>query len=281
MEWSRQQIVDLIAMCQGEDCLWNVRSKEYKNTVKKHDALAKIAAAFGTDKESVEKKIRSLVVAYRREKSKIIASRPSGSGADSAYDSNWFGCRLLQFLDDVHEPKGTRDTVENESQVSERKKFDFQVFVHSPEGTNEDEEVAAGPSSPPPPKIRRMMGEKKDMQQHFKIASQLLTKVLQKQEDKDDECSAYGQYVASVLRKLLELERAKTMALLNDVLMKQHVAYLESEQSKSGMNVAGPSSSSSSSSSSNNSPVTFTSYEDSDNAVEEVVFDELCNVIEK
>ncbi|XP_049937805.1 uncharacterized protein LOC126412324 [Schistocerca serialis cubense] len=169
MEWSRQQIVDLIAMYQGEDCLWNVRSKDYKNTVKKHDALVKIATAFGTDKRSVEKKIRSLVVAYRREKRKIIASRPSGSGADTAYDSNWFGYRLLQFLDDVHEPKETTDTVENE------------VFVHSPEGTNEDEEVAAGPSSPPPPKIRWMMGEKKDMQQPFKIASQLLTKVLQKQ----------------------------------------------------------------------------------------------------
>ncbi|XP_047098149.1 uncharacterized protein LOC124798679 [Schistocerca piceifrons] len=265
MEWSRQQIVDLIAMYQEEDCLWNVRSKDYKNTLKKHDALAKIATAFSTDKGSVEKKIRSLVVAYRREKRKIIASRPSGSGADTAYDSNWFGYRLLQFLDDVHEPKETTDTVENE------------VFVHSPEGTIEDEEVAAGPSSPPPPKIRRMMGEKKDMQQPFKIATQLLTKVLQKQEDKDDECSAYGQYVASVLRKLPELQRAKTMAILNNVLMKQHVAYLESEQSKRGMNVAGPSSSS------NNSPVTFTSYvdSDSDNAVEEVVFDELCNVIEK
>ncbi|XP_047101051.1 uncharacterized protein LOC124719908 [Schistocerca piceifrons] len=102
---------------------------------------------------------------------------------------------------------------------------DPKVFVHSPEGTNEDEEVAAGPSSPPPPKIRRM-GEKKDKRQPDKIASQLLTKVLQKQEEnKNDECSAYGQYVASVLRKLTELERAKTMALLNDVLMKQHVAY--------------------------------------------------------
>ncbi|XP_046992217.1 uncharacterized protein LOC124601617 [Schistocerca americana] len=135
MEWSRQQIVDLIAMYQGEDCLWKFRSKEYKSNVKNRDALPKIAPAFGTDKGSVEKKIPSLVVAYRRGKRNIISSKPSVRGADTSYDSNWFCYRLLQFLDDVHEPKETTDTVENEVRKLCLFVFIFVFYViqsHSP-----------------------------------------------------------------------------------------------------------------------------------------------------
>lgn len=116
VEWSRQQIVDLIDMYETEDCLWNVRSRDYKNSLKKHDALLKIANAFARNKECVEKKLRSLVVAYRREKRKIVSSKTSGSGADAAYHSTWFAYPLLQFLDDIQEPKETTDTLEKEVQ---------------------------------------------------------------------------------------------------------------------------------------------------------------------
>lgn len=56
--------------------------------------------------EEVEKKIKSLLAAYHREK-KVIESIKSGRATDDIYHPKWFGYKHL-FFNDINRPEKTR-----------------------------------------------------------------------------------------------------------------------------------------------------------------------------
>jgi hypothetical protein len=62
------------------ECLWNVLSKDYKNRNKKKDAWQEMSFHIGVD--VVEKKMKSLLAQYWRERKKGADAKKSGSGAD-------------------------------------------------------------------------------------------------------------------------------------------------------------------------------------------------------
>jgi hypothetical protein len=63
------------------ECLWNVMSKDYKNQNKKL-ARQEISFHIGTDVDIVEKKMKSLLAQYRREKEKKLTPRRRSDADD-------------------------------------------------------------------------------------------------------------------------------------------------------------------------------------------------------
>lgn len=60
MSWSKESTRQLIPLWESHECLWNVRSVDYKNKVKRANALSEIAEACGKTAEDVKNKIHSL-----------------------------------------------------------------------------------------------------------------------------------------------------------------------------------------------------------------------------
>ncbi|VVC24420.1 MADF domain [Cinara cedri] len=97
-------------MYRDRSLLWDPINSKYKNKNKRHDGLMEIAISFGMEKFDVEKNIKNLQSQFAREKKKEKESRKTGSGADEAYTSKWFGYDSMLFLADKNTPKNTHDT---------------------------------------------------------------------------------------------------------------------------------------------------------------------------
>lgn len=110
MEWSTEKCIQLIKEFEGHECLWKVSIPEYKNVLKKKDAWHNIGINMESTAEEVEKKIKSLLAAYRREKKKVIESTKSGSATDNIYEPKWYGYKHMKFLNDINRPKKTRES---------------------------------------------------------------------------------------------------------------------------------------------------------------------------
>jgi hypothetical protein len=105
VEWSKEQMLDLIEQYELRECLWNVISKDYKNQNKKKDAWQEISFHIEVDVNIVEKKIKSLLAQYRRERRKVADAKKSGSGADDTKVPKWFAYQRFTFLDGINKPK--------------------------------------------------------------------------------------------------------------------------------------------------------------------------------
>jgi hypothetical protein len=81
VEWSKEQMLNLIEQYELRECLWNVISKDYKNQNKKKDTWQEISFNIGVDVDIVEKKMKSLLAQYRRERRKVADAKKSGSAA--------------------------------------------------------------------------------------------------------------------------------------------------------------------------------------------------------
>lgn len=105
MEWANTNVSQLIDLYREHEVLWNTKLLDFKNRNKKHDAWTAIAKYFQTDKDEVEKKMRSVIGQFQREQRKP----KSGAGADEVHEPKWFAYKSLTFLKDKHKPRLTQD----------------------------------------------------------------------------------------------------------------------------------------------------------------------------
>ena len=108
MEWTRDQTVVLIDLYRSHPVLWDVTCTDYRNKIKKADAWRDISAAMGVERAEVERKMRSVLAQFRRERKKT-KDHKSGDGADDVYKSSWFAFESLSFLDNTTKPHGTHE----------------------------------------------------------------------------------------------------------------------------------------------------------------------------
>lgn len=101
MEWTNTNVNQLIELYREHEVLWNTALSDYKNRNKKHEAWTRIANYFQTDKDKVEKKMRSLIGQFQREQKKLT----SRVGTDGVSESKWFAYKRLTFLNDKHKPR--------------------------------------------------------------------------------------------------------------------------------------------------------------------------------
>jgi len=128
-EWLKSEIDQLINMYHNKPELWDVKSKVYKDRMKKRDALDEIATTFETTVEEITRKIHNLRNQFNSEFKKTTKKK-SGQGLDELYTSKWPYFKSLLFLQ-----KGLicRSTTGNIATVSNKKQilfYLFQFFLH-------------------------------------------------------------------------------------------------------------------------------------------------------
>ncbi|XP_054726004.1 uncharacterized protein LOC129235936 [Anastrepha obliqua] len=116
-----QIISDFIEMYRSEPCLWQVKSHDYHDRMKKDNAYTKLAKKLdeiepGATKKSVINKVNSLRSAFRKEKKKVEASKKSGSSADSIYKPALWYYDLFDFLQDQDTPKTSISNLDSEGE---------------------------------------------------------------------------------------------------------------------------------------------------------------------
>lgn len=117
--FSDEKILQLIELYREMECLWDIKSPQYKNNVKRKAALTYISEKMELSEEIVKKKINSLRATYLLEKKKIFDSRRTGTGTDDLYIPTvpWFD--EMVFLNDVIIPRKTTSNLDSQiTQVS-------------------------------------------------------------------------------------------------------------------------------------------------------------------
>lgn len=104
MEWSQDQVIQLIELYRERTVLWDPTSPEFKDKNLKNYAWSEIASALKLAKSEVKLKIRYVIGQFQREYKK----QKSGSGADKKV--KWFAFDHLMFLKDKYAPRKTLET---------------------------------------------------------------------------------------------------------------------------------------------------------------------------
>lgn len=121
--WSRQDILILIESYRKYPCLWNVKSKLYKDRDKRAAALSSISEELKRNGVSatineIKRKLDGIRCQYRREKNKMRKSKKSGTGTEDLYIPTLWFFDLLFFLNDAEEGRASTSTMDEISGAS-------------------------------------------------------------------------------------------------------------------------------------------------------------------
>jgi len=129
-KWSKEKIIHLIELYENASCLWDSKSSDYKNKIKRKDAFIDIANKLNFEEQEVRKKIESLLTQYRREKKALVLK--SGMSSDDV-KTPWYAYKYFHFLTKKNTPRITRS---NTSEDGESNLFDSDLL--ETESGNED-----------------------------------------------------------------------------------------------------------------------------------------------
>lgn len=88
MEWTNQVIFEFLTLYQNEPALWNSANAEHKNKQNTYDAWSRIKTELGDGIMTIteiKRKRDNLMSTYRRLRSKVKASKPTGTGTSDVY----------------------------------------------------------------------------------------------------------------------------------------------------------------------------------------------------
>jgi hypothetical protein len=93
--WTSKKVLSFIKDMQLNECLWNIRSEQYRNRKAKNEAIEHLARKYEISVSDVEKKISNLKCQFRREHRKAVNLKRIGPYTRRA---TWFGYEALSFL---------------------------------------------------------------------------------------------------------------------------------------------------------------------------------------
>lgn len=104
-KWDGNQIISFLNIYEKYELLWNIRSNDHMNKLKRESAFEKLLKELqesGFEKIDInilKTKIKTVKTVYRQEVNKILKSKKSGSGTDDLYKPKlmWFA-RADSFL---------------------------------------------------------------------------------------------------------------------------------------------------------------------------------------
>lgn len=139
----RLVLSEFIEIYRSHPCLWKIKSKEYRNKLKKDAAYKLLVEKLReinetANKDDVVKKINSLRSCFRKEYKKAIASWRSDTSTENTYIPNLWYFDSLLFLKDQEVPTSTvgNDNLDPSgllSQVSkyiQKNQYLLTYFVH-------------------------------------------------------------------------------------------------------------------------------------------------------
>lgn len=112
----KEVLEDFILTYRNEPCLWNIKSKEYRDRQRKEKGYSKLihklkAIEPAANRDHVVKKINNIRSSYRKEKKKVEQSMRNGAEGEEIYQPKLWYYHLLRFLDDLE--------VDNEDEYQE------------------------------------------------------------------------------------------------------------------------------------------------------------------
>lgn len=114
--WTTEETCNLIEGYRNSRCLWDPKHSDYKNRIKKHDALEELSKMLNVSVAEVDRKLNNINSQYRRERRNYKKFKKSGAG--QYFHPKWFGYNLMYFLQDKNRPNAGRDAGLEDSQVS-------------------------------------------------------------------------------------------------------------------------------------------------------------------
>ena len=108
--WSKETVVSFIELYKSKECLWKIKSKEYRNRFLREAAYDELIAFCKTlghnaNKDFVTKKINNLRTSFKKELKKQERSKRSGAEVDEIYEPRLWYFQELMFLRDQEVPR--------------------------------------------------------------------------------------------------------------------------------------------------------------------------------
>ncbi|KAF9422078.1 hypothetical protein HW555_002099 [Spodoptera exigua] len=97
--WTNEKTLEFIEQYKNKPLLWDIVHNDYRNKIKRHDALLELANSFEISKEEVEKKIKNLQTTFSKENKK-----------DEIYVSKCYAFQAMMFLQERNRPRSTVST---------------------------------------------------------------------------------------------------------------------------------------------------------------------------
>jgi hypothetical protein len=113
----REFILECIEVYHSSPALWNIKSRDYINRIKKNEQyehlLRKYRERFpDADKNQLMKKCNSLCTNFRKELKWIKDSEKSGTGADDVIEQTLWYFEEMKFLIGQEEPCTSLNTIQ-------------------------------------------------------------------------------------------------------------------------------------------------------------------------
>lgn len=103
--WTEETVEQLITLYKEHPVLWDPRNKDFKNRLRKDEALKDIGRTMNLEVVEVERKINVLNTQFRRTHKKVLRLTASGLPTDEIENNLWYGYKNLLFLEKRHYPR--------------------------------------------------------------------------------------------------------------------------------------------------------------------------------
>ncbi|CAH1183961.1 unnamed protein product [Phaedon cochleariae] len=205
MEWSNEVVLEFLSLYEEESSIWNPRDPNHKNRNLIHDAWKRIEEKMSIKCSIAElkKKKETLMGTLRKLLQKVKASSKTGSGTDEVFKPEWFAFDFMhRFLQGVYLPIQTKDS--EMSQDEGRTEDNDNTDGKESEEVTVTEEIANGSQLQPPKakSAKRKIHLLPDIDKRMDEAYKVFKNVTDTQMSPPDQCSLYGDLLATKLRAL-------------------------------------------------------------------------------
>ncbi|CAH2093574.1 unnamed protein product [Euphydryas editha] len=204
--WSKKEVFKLIARYKHYKELWDTRSIEFRDTVKRRKAENKLAAEFKTTVAEIGRKIRILRSQFFYEYKKMYDDEAEdGSSSQSAYVTKWAYYRPLQFILVARE-----DNSDSANLMDQDKDLNEDLSTQNDNDSN---------TSNPDEDSNSIVFVSKKRRRSDSSSESSVNQSVQNNQIPNDKFQIFGNYVASELRSMHYEKNIKELKRL----IQQHI----------------------------------------------------------
>lgn len=246
IEWNRRQVQQVAELYREKRELWDIKDDHYHIKNKKNDAWQWIAEGMGCNVDEVKKKITSLLSSYRRERMNMKKSMLSGKRKAST----WFAFKYFAFLDERYSPICTMETeipdvsfqIPDDEEDLQRPSLNVLGETSTIDLTSREEfaECAATNEEGKSRKRRVFQSGRRPNTKSNKKDEPRITQAcgsLNNVVNTQDECSTFGEHIASKLRKFDERRRTILMHQINNLIFEEEMCLYSQEHAPDGVSL--------------------------------------------
>uniref|UniRef100_A0A2A4JLJ7 MADF domain-containing protein n=1 Tax=Heliothis virescens TaxID=7102 RepID=A0A2A4JLJ7_HELVI len=222
---SREWLEEFITMYRNEPCLWQIKSKAYRDQRERDKSYSKLVEKLkeidkNADEEAVKKKINCIRTTYKKQLRRVEASIKSGD--ERIYSPKLWYYPLLQFLHDEDRPRTRRsDTEDDHSDYEDpidviKQAPKAEIFIYPEEaGPESTSTLKRRASTVPASNAAIREPKKRNLDSFNKSRTETVRDSLPAHNDRFD---IFGANVAAKLRDLSKRQRIFAENLINETL---------------------------------------------------------------